>query len=78
MTVKTNQALLALSPKYKATVLLPLMLSPTSDVFCLSLRNLSDAVLRPAPHWGAPPNASPRCDEVSVATGVREGIGGAA
>lgn len=49
-----------------------------SDVFSFSLRDLPDAVLGCGASRRAPPNAPPRRDEVSVATGVREGIGGAA
>lgn len=51
---------------------------PPSDVFGLSLGNLPDAVLGPATGGRAPPNAPPRRDEVGVATGVREGVSGAA
>ncbi len=52
--------------------------SARSDVFGLSLGNLPDAVLGSATGLRAPPNAPPGWDEVGVATGVREGIGGAA
>lgn len=56
----------------------PTSLSPPSDVFRLSLRDLPDAVLGCGVGRLSPPNALPRRDEVGVATGVREGIGGAA
>lgn len=49
-----------------------------SDVFCLSVRDLPDAVLGSSADWRPPPNASPRRNEVGVTTGVREGIGRAA
>lgn len=51
---------------------------PLSDVFCLSVRDLPDAVLRSSTDWRPPPNASPGRNEVSITTGVREGIGRAA
>lgn len=78
--MKINQALLALSQILTTpmTVLLQHLLSPPSDVFRLSLRDLPDAVLGCGVGWPSPPNALPRRDEVGVATGVREGIGGAA
>lgn len=51
---------------------------PLSDVFCLSVRDLPDAVLRSGADWRPPPNASPGRNEVGITAGVREGIGGAA
>lgn len=80
MMMKINQALLALSQILTTplTVLLQHLLSPRSDVFRLSLRDLPDAVLGCGAGRLSPPNAPPRRDEVGVATGVREGIGGAA
>lgn len=66
-------------PKYLQPLWLQFWsISCSSDVFGLSLGNLPDAVLGSTTGWWAPPNASARRDEVGVATGVREGIGGAA
>lgn len=77
----TISTLLALFSKYFQA--LPLQfcsvfcLAP-SNVFRLSVGYLPDAVLGSAAGLWPPPNASPRRDEVGVASGVREGVGGAA
>ncbi|TNN78899.1 hypothetical protein EYF80_010825 [Liparis tanakae] len=52
--------------------------SALSDVLGLSLGNLPDAALGPAAGRRAQSDAPPRRDEVGVAPGVREGVGGAA
>lgn len=56
-------------------VLLRLRLRPApSDVFGLSPGNLPDALLRSTMCPWAPSKALPRCNKVSVALGVREGV----
>lgn len=56
----------------------PTFAQPPLDVFSLSLRDLPDAVPKRGADRLSSPDASPRRDEVSVTSGVREGIGGAA